>query len=341
MSRPQPTLLVTLTGRDRPGVTSRLFSGLSAHDLTVLDVEQVVIRGHLVLGVLLACPDSPDLTAIHRQVAALADDLGMNVEITLGSGEQSRQRGRLHVTVLGSPGDKVGPVHIGPAKAEALTFTRHGRYINVIVRNPLADPRKYRAEFRAHGLNVSLKLLPVSPSIVGTVVYFGGTGTGAIKVITARGRCFTGGGGSACPVGLRVPVDFRGQADLVFGRAARAGERYESTASATALGEVLHGLRISGKRVSVVLRMLRRRHVTAAEFHITTARGIGKLVSAIPGSWYVYTADPWAAGQVMLWAGRTRHPAPALEPRPAPVPSRSSLPAPAPSATSAPAPSGT
>ena len=94
---------MTLTGRDRPGVTSRLFTGLSAHELTVLDVEQVVIRGHLVLGVLLACPESPDLTAIHRAVTSIADDLGMNVEITLGSGEQSRQRGRLHVTVLGSP----------------------------------------------------------------------------------------------------------------------------------------------------------------------------------------------------------------------------------------------
>ena len=103
MSRPPATLLVTLTGRDRPGVTSRLFTGLSAHELTVLDVEQVVIRGYLVLGVLLACPGSPDLTAIHRQISSLSDDLGMNAEITLGSGDESGRRGRLHVTVLGSP----------------------------------------------------------------------------------------------------------------------------------------------------------------------------------------------------------------------------------------------
>ncbi len=104
MSSSQITLLVTLTGHDRPGVTSRLFSDLAAHDLAVLDVEQVVIRGHLVLGVLLACPDSADLTRIHRQVSALAADLGMNAEITMGSGEQARRpRGRLHVTVLGSP----------------------------------------------------------------------------------------------------------------------------------------------------------------------------------------------------------------------------------------------
>ncbi len=59
MSGPQMTLLITLTGRDRPGVTSRLFTVLSAHGTTVLDVEQVVIRGRLVLGVLLAAPAHP------------------------------------------------------------------------------------------------------------------------------------------------------------------------------------------------------------------------------------------------------------------------------------------
>jgi phosphoserine phosphatase len=104
MSGPQITLLVTLTGRDRPGVTSRLFTVLAAHELTVLDVEQVVIRGRLVLGALLAAAGSPDLTAIHQQVTALAVDMGMDAEITMGSGEQPpRMRGGLHVTVLGRP----------------------------------------------------------------------------------------------------------------------------------------------------------------------------------------------------------------------------------------------
>jgi len=104
MTGPQITLLVTLTGRDRPGVTSRLFTALSAHEVTVLDVEQVVIRGRLVLGVVLACTGSPDLTAIHQQVTRLAADMGMEAEITLGSGEPpARAPGRLHVTVLGRP----------------------------------------------------------------------------------------------------------------------------------------------------------------------------------------------------------------------------------------------
>jgi phosphoserine phosphatase len=102
MATNQMTLLITVTGRDRPGVTSRLFSALAAHELSVLDVEQVVIRGRLVLGVLLSCGDAPDLTAIHRQVTALAADLGLEAEITAGSAEPALRRASLHVTVLGS-----------------------------------------------------------------------------------------------------------------------------------------------------------------------------------------------------------------------------------------------
>ena len=103
MTAGRTTVLVTLTGRDRPGVTSRLFSDLAAHELTVVDIEQVVIRGRLVLGVLLAGEGDPDLTAIHRAVRALAADLDLEAEITTGWGEPPRRRGRLHVTVLGSP----------------------------------------------------------------------------------------------------------------------------------------------------------------------------------------------------------------------------------------------
>jgi phosphoserine phosphatase len=102
MATNQMTLLVTVTGRDRPGVTSRLFSVLAGHELGVLDVEQVVIRGRLVLGVLLSCGGTPDLTAIHRQVTAVAADLGLEAEITAGSAEPALRRGSLHVTVLGS-----------------------------------------------------------------------------------------------------------------------------------------------------------------------------------------------------------------------------------------------
>ena len=110
MNTSRTTLLITLTGRDRPGVTSRLFGGLARYQLSVVDIEQVVIRGKLVLGVLLECDGPPDLTGIHAAVSALAADLGLEAEITTGSGagprsagEAPARGGRLHVTLLGSP----------------------------------------------------------------------------------------------------------------------------------------------------------------------------------------------------------------------------------------------
>jgi phosphoserine phosphatase len=113
MNAMRTTLLITLTGRDRPGVTSRLFAALSGHELSVLDIEQVVIRGHLVLGVLCASAGPPDLTAIHRKISALAADLGLDAEITTGSSDPPRRRGRLHVSLLGSP--------LSPAAINAIT----------------------------------------------------------------------------------------------------------------------------------------------------------------------------------------------------------------------------
>ena len=104
MKTPRTSLLITLTGRDRPGVTSRLFGALAGHPLSVLDVEQVVIRGRLVLGVLLGCDEQPDLNRIFEAVQALAADLGLEAEFTMGSGDPASQGGRLHVrTLLGSP----------------------------------------------------------------------------------------------------------------------------------------------------------------------------------------------------------------------------------------------
>jgi hypothetical protein len=216
--------------------------------------------------------------------------------------------------VLSAQGKPVPPPASHPTRAgqsptggtaqltAALSFTTSGGYITVIVRNPLADPSRYRAEFAAHHLKVTLKLVPASPSLVGTLVYFGEPSNGGITAITAKGKCYTGGGGSACPVGVRVPVGFRGQAELVFGRAAKPGEQYESTASVTAPGEVMHGMRFQGLTVERVLAMLRERGVTAPVYNYDD-RGYGKLLHSVPGSWYVYDADPWAPQQVMLSVG--------------------------------------
>ena len=56
MSSSKVSVLITVTGRDQPGVTSALFEVLSRHKVELLNVEQVVIRGRLTLGVLVVGP---------------------------------------------------------------------------------------------------------------------------------------------------------------------------------------------------------------------------------------------------------------------------------------------
>jgi phosphoserine phosphatase len=99
----ESALLVTVSGRDRPGVTSALFTALSGSDATVADVEQVVIRGRLVLGVLLKAAASAE-TRVQAALESALAPLGMEVEVTaVGAEDRGHRRGRSHVTVLGHP----------------------------------------------------------------------------------------------------------------------------------------------------------------------------------------------------------------------------------------------
>ncbi len=96
------TLLITLTGKDRPGVTSTVFSTLAAFGVAVLDIEQIVLRRRLVLGVLVTVPR--DWKALRVAIERVAEELDMQVEVDRGTGDnRSRPGGRSHVTVLGMP----------------------------------------------------------------------------------------------------------------------------------------------------------------------------------------------------------------------------------------------
>jgi phosphoserine phosphatase len=96
------TLLVTLTGKDRPGVTSSVFAALTSAGVEVVDVEQIILRGRLILGVLVTAPR--EWKKVAHAVEQTAADLGMVVEIERGTGDnRSRAAGRSHVTVIGNP----------------------------------------------------------------------------------------------------------------------------------------------------------------------------------------------------------------------------------------------
>jgi phosphoserine phosphatase len=76
------SVLITVTGVDQPGVTSALFEVLSRHKVELLNVEQVVIRNRLTLGVLVAGPDDvAGGAALRDEVTAAIRDVGLDVTI--------------------------------------------------------------------------------------------------------------------------------------------------------------------------------------------------------------------------------------------------------------------
>jgi phosphoserine phosphatase len=111
----QATLRATFTGPDRPGLTTKLFECLEGLDLAVTDLEQVVLRGQLTLGVLLTplTGDVALLESTELRLAATAADLGLAADFAAGDAEDTVRKGRLVVTVLGNP--------LQPAAVAALT----------------------------------------------------------------------------------------------------------------------------------------------------------------------------------------------------------------------------
>lgn len=102
MTEAHTTLLVTITGPDRPGVTQTIFSAVErTGGADVLDMEQVVVRGQLTLALLLTAPDCADL---RTAILAETERLGLTTTAVLGDGDNvSRRAGRAYVVVLGSP----------------------------------------------------------------------------------------------------------------------------------------------------------------------------------------------------------------------------------------------
>ncbi len=101
--------LLTVTGEDHPGVTAALFAALSATGpapLEVVDVEQVVVHGQLVLGVVVReVGGAGDLVA---RLSTLAADVARATEMTVtvtevDTGGAPPRVARHHVIVLGRP----------------------------------------------------------------------------------------------------------------------------------------------------------------------------------------------------------------------------------------------
>jgi phosphoserine phosphatase len=123
------SVLATISGRDRPGVTASFFAALAAHDVDVRDVEQVVIRDRLILAVLLDLRGDP--TALRASVGQTAHALGMESEVTIAPPSRVERGGARtslqHVILIGRPLRPGVLSHIAQVIADA-----HGNIENVI-----------------------------------------------------------------------------------------------------------------------------------------------------------------------------------------------------------------
>jgi len=73
-------VLISVSGTDKPGITSRMASLLAHYDVDVLDVGQSVIHDHLSLGILANLPGTTD--SIRVAIAEAAEALDVEVSMT-------------------------------------------------------------------------------------------------------------------------------------------------------------------------------------------------------------------------------------------------------------------
>jgi phosphoserine phosphatase len=105
VSTPKVSVLITVTGHDQPGVTSALFEVLSRHKVELLNVEQVVIRGRLTLGVLVAgAAEAAGGPELRDEVQAAIHGVGLDVTIERSVDLPVMREPSTHtIVVLGRP----------------------------------------------------------------------------------------------------------------------------------------------------------------------------------------------------------------------------------------------
>ena len=104
------TGLILISGVDAPGVTQALFAALDPFSITILDIEQVVIRGRLILTTLISL-DPAHAQAIETDLLDATSKLGLDLAIDFSDQPKGESRNsNLHIIVLS---ENLRPAGIG------------------------------------------------------------------------------------------------------------------------------------------------------------------------------------------------------------------------------------
>ena len=102
VSEQQFTGLILVSGVDSPGITEALFQSLSPFAVTILDIQQVVIRARLILTVLISLSPA-HAKSIEVDLEECATKLGVDIATAFESSDQiaiAAKKSLLHVVVL-------------------------------------------------------------------------------------------------------------------------------------------------------------------------------------------------------------------------------------------------
>jgi hypothetical protein len=185
------------------------------------------------------------------------------------------------ITIVELPGDSRHEA-LGPA----LSFTPEGNYLRVRIVDPLADTARYNKEFKKRHLNITLKLLPGSPSVVGqapAAVFEANSPN--IQQSEDPAGCVQAGTYPCVPQFL-IPKDYSGEAALVVARAARPGEDLSFSGAIDGRGEALQGVKYKNLRVGQVLAILKQRGYTVPEYRLTMGN-VATAPKTVPASYFV------------------------------------------------------
>jgi phosphoserine phosphatase len=118
-------ILINITGKDKPGLTSSLTNILAQYEVTILDIGQAVIHDYLSLGILVEIPAEHSSSSILKDLLFRAHKLGIQIRFSAidaenyeGWAAQYGQQRRI-ITLLGRRLPAVQLAKVATALAES------------------------------------------------------------------------------------------------------------------------------------------------------------------------------------------------------------------------------
>ncbi|MFC4533438.1 hypothetical protein [Sphaerisporangium dianthi] len=216
-----------------------------------------------------------------------------------------------------------GGVALGYANS-AVEIVREGDQYVARIKDPFAEHALYTEAFKAVGLRVGLRPVPVSPGgvgkILGMVVTAGGAPEprvapdpsgpridGVLLTMETSPQGCDPGRDDGCVMVMRVPARFRGVVDVRLGRQARPGEEYADFDRAMAPGGMFDGVHLREGRPVAEVRAEARRRDLAVVFSLIRVdpKSGGLSFEPLPAGrvgrgWTVWNAWQVKAGVIRL-----------------------------------------